>query len=140
MTVLVDRSVLSVALRRRVSARRTPAEQALVGRLLALSDDDEAAVIGMVRQELLSGVRHAAQFAQLRTVLDGFLNVLVDTADHDLAAEFFNRCRTRGLAATDVDMLLCAAAARRGMPVLTTDGDFQRYAHVLNVKLEPLPR
>ena len=114
--------------------------QALVERLLALSDDDEAAVIGMIRQELLSGVRHAAQFAKLRTVLDGFLNVPVTTADHDLAAEFFNRCRTRGVAATDVDMLICATAARRRMSVLTTDVDFQRYAQVLNVNLTPLPR
>ena len=140
MTVLVDTSVLSLALWRRTPARRTPAERAVVERLLALSDDDEAALIGMVRQELLSGVRHAAQFAKLQTVLDGFLNVPVETPDHDLAAEFFNRCRTRGVAATDVDMLLCAAAARRGLPIFTTDGDFQRYADVLNVKLEPPPR
>ena len=140
MTVLVDTSVLSLALRRRSGARRTPADQAVVERLLKLSDDDEAAVIGMVRQELLSGVRHAAQFAKLQAVLDGFVTVPVAAADHDLAAEFFNRCRTRGVAATDVDMLVCATAARRQMPVFTTDGDFRRYADALNVKLEPLPR
>lgn len=139
MTVLVDTSVLSVALRRQRPDLRSPAEQAVADRLIRLSDDDEAAIIGMVRQELLSGVRHAEQFERLRTLLDGFVYVPVTAADHDLAAEQFNRCRSKGVAATDIDMLVCAAAVRRALPVFTTDGDFERYAKVLNFRIEPLP-
>jgi predicted nucleic acid-binding protein len=139
MTVLVDTSVLSLALRRRRPDQRTPVQQAIVDRLIRLLDNDQAAIIGMVRQELLSGVRHAEQFARLQTVLDGFVPVAVSTPDHDLAAGFFNRCRSRGVAATDVDMLICAAAERRGLPVFTTDPDFGRYADVVGIKLEPIP-
>ena len=139
MTALVDTSVLSLALRRRKRDLLAPTERVVVDRLTSLSDNDEAAVIGMVRQELLGGVRHAEQFQALRMVLDGFVYVAVEVADHDLAAEFFNRCRTRGVAATDIDMLICAAAARRDLPVFTTDGDFERYAKLLNFRLEPIP-
>jgi predicted nucleic acid-binding protein len=140
VTALVDTAVLSLAFRRRDPALRSPAEQAVVQRLARLVDDDEAAVIGMIRQELLSGVRGPKDFQKLRTVLDGLIYIRVDAADHDLAAESFNRCRSRGVAATDVDMLICAVAERRGLPVYTTDGGFEEYARVLNIRLEPIPR
>src|SRR5438552_17962947 len=84
-------------------------------------------------------VRHEEQLAKLQTVLDGFVNVTVVTPDHDLAAEFFNRCRGGGVAATDVDMLICAAAARRGLPVFRTDGDFERYGKIRGVTLVSIP-
>ena len=138
MTVIVDTSVLSLAFRRRRPDHLSPAAQAVVQRLSRLLDDDQAAIIGMVRQELLSGVRSVKQFQALRDVLDGLVPIAVDSSDHDLAAESFNLCRARGIAATDVDMLVCAAASRRGLPVFTTDGDFQSYAQVLRIKLEPL--
>jgi predicted nucleic acid-binding protein len=139
MSVLVDTSVLSLALRRRRPDERTKVQQAIVDRLTRLSDDDEAAIIGMVRQEVLSGVRHAGQFARLQSVLDGFVPVAVTPPDHDLAAEFFNGCRSDGVAATDVDMLICAAAFRRGLTVFTTDADFVRYADIVGIRLEPIP-
>jgi hypothetical protein len=46
-----------------------------------------------------------------------------------------NLCRTRGIAGSAVDFLICAAAQRRGWEIFTTDRDFERYARVLGLKL-----
>jgi predicted nucleic acid-binding protein len=46
-----------------------------------------------------------------------------------------NQCRTRGIAGSVVDFLICTAARRRGWTLLTTDRDFQNYASVLPLRL-----
>lgn len=47
-----------------------------------------------------------------------------DTDDYERAAEFANECVRHGVAATTIDMLICAVGAGRGVPILTTDDDF----------------
>jgi len=42
-----------------------------------------------------------------------------------------NQCRTRGIAGSTIDFLICAVAHRREWQVFTTDRDFARYARVL---------
>ena len=63
-------------------------------------------LIGVIRQELLSGLRHQAQFDKLRGILDGYDYFDVTLADHDVAAECFNTCRAAGIAAGDIDDML----------------------------------
>jgi predicted nucleic acid-binding protein len=46
-----------------------------------------------------------------------------------------NVCRKRGVAATSVDLLICAVALRNKWSVFTTDRDFERYSRMLGVKL-----
>ena len=36
---------------------------------------------------------------------------------------------------SNTDFLLCAVAERRGLPILTTDRDFVRFAEVLPIEL-----
>ncbi|MEA2695737.1 MAG: hypothetical protein QOI66_8 [Myxococcales bacterium] len=71
----------------------------------------------------------------LRTHLRAFPDVELGIEDHEEAAAFFNRCRTRGVQGSSIDFLICAAAARRAMPILTTDGDFRSYARILPIEL-----
>jgi len=40
-----------------------------------------------------------------------------------------------GLAATPVDMLICAISLRLHLPVFTSDADFSRYAQMLPLRL-----
>jgi predicted nucleic acid-binding protein len=56
-------------------------------------------------------------------------------ADYEEAAQMNNRCRTRSIAGSAVDFLICTAAHRRGWTILTSDRDFQNYASVLPVRL-----
>ena len=130
MKVLADTSVWSLALR-----RRSRAAGALVDELRALIEEGRVAIIGPIRQELLSGIRDAVTFARLRDHLRAFEDEPLEAADFERAAEHFNTCRARGIQGSNTDFLICAAAERRRLPILTTDADFTRYARVLPITL-----
>jgi predicted nucleic acid-binding protein len=128
--VLVETSVWSLAFRRRV--RRDDPE---VGELRSLIDEGRVAMIGPIRQELLSGLRTAGAFEELRDHLRPFPDETLDTADFERAAEHFSACRVRGLQGSNTEFLICAVAERRKLPILTTDADFTRFAAVLPITL-----
>ena len=94
-----------------------------------------AAIIGPVRQEVLSGIRDAKAFERLRDRLDAFPDEPLTTADYERAAGFFNACRAKGLRGSNTAFLLCAVSVRHRMPLLTTDGDFLRYAATIPIAL-----
>jgi predicted nucleic acid-binding protein len=130
MSVLVDTSVWSLALRR-TNPRDTAPEQKLVG----LIRDGRVAMLGPIRQEILSGVRSLRQFDLLRDRLRPFADIELTTEDFEHAAECFNKCRSRGIQGSNTDFLICAASLRRDYPILTTDKDFGGYAKVLGIQL-----
>ena len=132
MKVLVDTSVWSLALR-----RRSPADPA-VDELRRLIVSGRAAIIGPIRQEVLSGIRNAGAFARLRDRLGAFPDEPLTSTDYERAAECFNACRAKGLQGSNTDFLLCAVSERHRMPLLTTDGDFLRYGTVIPVALHAL--
>ena len=134
MTVLVDTTIWSLALRR-LPHRLSPSESRLVVEWRRLVEDGAAAIVGPIRQELLSGVREANVFERLREHLAGFDCIAIGIDDYDEAARFHNRLRARGVAGSATDLLLCAVAHRTGIPIFTTDRDFQRYARHLPVAL-----
>ena len=129
MKVLVDTSVWSLAFR-----RRAPAHQA-VDELRRLIDHGRAAILGPIRQEILSGIRETGMFERLRDHLRAFSDEPISEADYERAAACFNTCRARGLQGSSTDFLLCAVAERHRLPILTTDEDFIRYARVLPIEL-----
>jgi predicted nucleic acid-binding protein len=134
MKVLVDTSVWSLALR-----RRAPAHPA-VNELRRLVSDGRAAIVGPVRQELLSGIRDRAVFERLRDHLRAFPDEPITSADYERAADCFNRCRTKGIQGSNTDLLLCAVAERYRFPILTTDEDFSRFGRVLPLRLHALDK
>ena len=131
MKVLVDTSVWSLALRRRAPA--DPVVEVLHQLIMA----GRAAMVGPVRQEILSGIRDVAAFHRLRDQLAAFPDETIVTADYERAAEFFNACHQKGLQGSNTDFLLCAVSIRHRMPLLTTDDDFPRYAKVIPLVLHP---
>jgi predicted nucleic acid-binding protein len=135
MKVLVDTPVWSLALRRRTGAQALQPE---VGVLRALIDDGRVAMIGPIRQELLSGIRDADGFQRLREHLRAFDDVPIETSDFERAAEHFNTCRRLGVQGSNTDFLICAVAERLEAPILTTDRDFSRYAGLLPIVLQRL--
>jgi predicted nucleic acid-binding protein len=134
VNALVDTPVWSLALRRS-RGDLNALEQAAVVELTELMREGRARIVGLVRQELLSGIRNPAQYEKIRTSLRAFHDEPVDTSDHEAAAKANNDCRARGVAVTTVDILICAIAMRRGWSVFTTDPDFKNYANILPVKL-----
>jgi predicted nucleic acid-binding protein len=134
VNVLVDTSAWSLAYRRS-AAHLNPLEQHYRNSLAQLMADGRAELLGMVRQELLSGLREPAQFERLRKLLRAFPDVALASGDHEEAARMNNTCRSKGIAGNPVDSLICAVAARRSWPILTLDHDFDRYSKYLPIQL-----
>ena len=130
MKTLVDTSVWSVALRRSRQSQHRSVEE-----LRLLVQQGRVAIIGPIRQELLSGLRATEQFGRLRDHLRPFHDETLETADYERAAEHFNACRAEGVQGSNTDFLICAAAERRNFPILTTDRDFVRFAEILPIAL-----
>lgn len=131
MNVIVDTSVWSLALR-----RNTPNDAiATVNVLRDLIADGRVVLLGAIRQEVLSGVRYTEQFVRLRDYLRAFPDLELTTEDYELAAEFFNTCRSNGVQGSNTDFLLCAVAHRRGYSIFTTDQDFENFQLYIPVVL-----
>jgi predicted nucleic acid-binding protein len=138
MNVLIDTSVWSLALRRKHETLGRN-EQLLVMELSELIREGRAKVIGLVRQELLSGIKSNEQYEKLRLYLRAFPDELLDTFDYEEAAKAGNRCRAKGIVVSIVDVLLCAVTVRRGWSIFTTDPDFSHYGRVLPLAIH-VPR
>jgi len=126
--IVVDTSVWSLALRR----PRDPDAPPHAARLLrSLVEDGQPVMLpGIVKQELLSGLRHEPQFRRLLAALEPFPLLLAGDADHVDAARIVNTCRAHGVQAGTVDALIVALTARVDGILLTTDRDFQNiHAH-----------
>ena len=131
MNVLVDSSVWSLALRRNT----TNDAIAIVNVLRDLIADGRVVLLGAIRQEVLSGVRYKEQFTRLQEYLRAFPDLELTTEDYELAAEFFNTCRSNGVQGSNTDFLLCAVAHRRGYSIFTTDKDFENFRSHIPVVL-----
>ena len=134
MRVLVDTSVWSLALRRS-ETDLSRKEAHAVDLLKELIRDGRVIVIGPVRQEILSGIPDEAQFRKLKAKLRAFEDLGLTSEDYELAAEFYNACRKRGVQGSYIDFLICAVAARNKLPIFTLDKDFERYAQPLGISL-----
>jgi len=134
MNVLVDTSVWSLALRRKNESLSTK-EKLLVAELSELIREERTRMIGLVRQELLSGIKATEQYEKLRLHLRSFPDEVVDTSDYEEAAKAGNRCRAKGVVVSIVDILLCAVASKRLWTIFTTDPDFSNYAKVLPLRI-----
>jgi len=131
MKYLIDTSVWSLALRRKADRDSSI--------LLLLSDiirQKKAVICGAVRQELLSGIRSHEQFIELRNHMRAFEDTTVETSDYELAAEYYNLCRAKGVQGSNTDFLLCALSANKKLIILTTDKDFELYYKIINFNLE----
>jgi predicted nucleic acid-binding protein len=131
MNLLADTSVWSLALRRKPSAKLSSEEQRLTASLAEAIRDGRVVMIGPIRQELLSGIREAAQFSRLRRALAAFRDEPLETLDYEEAARLYNACRSRGVECGPVDILICAVAARRRWGVLASDASLNRCLEIV---------
>ncbi|MGH9790716.1 MAG: PIN domain-containing protein [Candidatus Acidiferrales bacterium] len=123
--IVADTSLLSVLLRhKRTGLVTTP--HADVFRQM-VTRGVPPGVPGIVVQEILSGVKTDAQFAELGNALRRFPLLLARTSDHLFAAGLFNTCKRHG-SATLVDCLIAAQTIANGARLWTLDQDFARIA------------
>ena len=134
MNILVDTSIWSLALRRK-PPQKIKLDDPNVLELAELIDEGRAVLIGPVRQEILSGISFPSQFSLLKERLRAFDDVPLKTEDYELAAEFFTRCRKKGIQGSHIDFLICAAARNHSMAIFTSDQDFNNYSRTFRIEL-----
>lgn len=130
MKVLVDTPIWSYALR-----SKNKEYQSEIDSLTSLIRDQRAIIIGPIRQEILSGYSDLRKFRIIREKLSYFDNTPIWDVDYELAAEFSNRCRIKGIQGSHIDFLICAVANRIDIPIFTNDKDFEQYQKIIPIKL-----
>ena len=128
--VIVDTCIWSLALR-----GKTPIDREVTDELTSLIKENRAKIIGLIRQEILSGYSDITRYEKLRNKLRAFPNEQVIDIDYESAAEYSNICRRKGIQGSHVDFLICAVANRLKMEIYTTDKDFGHYSQHLSIFL-----
>lgn len=123
MTLLVDTSVWSLALRRD-GVPKSPE----VGALRAALESGEAVLTtGLILQELLQGFSGPRARNQLLEQFSALPMLSPSRADHIEAAVLRNHCRRAGIQIGTIDALLAQLCIGHGITLLSADRDF---AHV----------
>ena len=123
MSVLVDTSVWSLALR-----RDKPADVPEVEALRGAVERGDACLLGVILQEVLQGFPSPDRTRRLVDYLSPFPILALHRGDYVYAAEIRNKCRAKGVPASTVDAQIAAAAINHRCRLLTTDGDFEHIA------------
>ena len=123
MKVLVDTCIWSLAL----SRNKRPASNIEVIEFKELIEEVRVQLIGPIRQEILSGVKGKQQFSKLKKILSAFPDLPLASEDFELASEYFNILRSKGIQGSNTDFLICAVSTRNNMPIFSTDNDFNHY-------------
>jgi predicted nucleic acid-binding protein len=123
LSILVDTSVWSLALRRDEPGRRREVDalDAAIGR-------GDVCLTGVILQEVLQGFPSAARTRRLVEHLAPFPLLALDRDDYVVAAEIRNTCRGKGVAVGTIAAQIAAAAINHRCALLTADVDFERIA------------
>jgi len=138
VSVLVDTPVWSLALRRD-AADLSGRERRIVLAFQELARQGDVELLGLVRQEVLSGISDERRFLIIRERLRVFTNSALAPQDFEEAARLSNACRSRGIASSTVDMLICAVALHHSWQIFSTDRDFVHYTKAIPIRLFALP-
>lgn len=133
MTLLVDTSVWSLALRRDAEATE-PEVQELKE---ALFGAEVVVTTGLVLQELLQGFSGAKAQTQIIEHFAALPLLQPDRDDHIGAAALRNSCRQSGVQLGTIDALLAQLAIRHDLTLLTTDKDFVHAAKHCPLRVWP---
>lgn len=124
MSLFVDTSVWSLALRRDVASSNTEV-RALIQ---AIEKGETVITTGLVLQELLQGFSGPKARDQILDRFSAVPLLVPDRDDHIEAAELRNRCRRGGVQVGTIDALLAQLCIRHDLMMLTSDNDFRHIA------------
>lgn len=131
MTLLVDTSVWSLALR-----RDGPVEaKEVIALREALDGADSVVTTGLVLQELLQGFSGPKAKEAIIERFGALPVIQPDRQDHVAAAEVRNACRRGGVQIGTIDALLVQLCGRYEMTLLTSDKDFANAARHVPFRL-----
>jgi predicted nucleic acid-binding protein len=131
MTLLVDTSVWSLALRRDVKV----ATNEVLALREAIEGSDVVMTTGLVLQELLQGFNGPNDRQAIIDRFGALPLIQPDRKDHVAAAEVRNVCRRSGVQIGTIDALLIQLCGRYDLILLSTDKDFLNASRFVPFKL-----
>ena len=134
MRVLVDTPIWSLAFRK----KDTNQINNTIKNLTDLIRNGEIAIIGSIRQEVLSGISDKNKFNELKDKMSIFFDYDIQTNDYEFAAECSNECRRNGIQGSHTDFLICAVSIKNGWEIFTEDVDFFEYKKHIPIKIYTL--
>lgn len=120
MTLLVDTSVWSLALRR----DRDGNEPQVAALRAALTSGESIVTTGLILQELLQGFLVPRARADIIERFGALPLLAPDRQDYIKAADLRNLCRRSGVQLGTIDAVLAQLCVRHELTLLTTDNDF----------------
>jgi hypothetical protein len=63
------------------------------------------------------------------------IDLELHSRDFELAAEFSNTARSKGIQGSNTDFLICSVAHRHNLSIFTIDKDFILYSKILPISL-----
>jgi predicted nucleic acid-binding protein len=128
--IIIDTCMWSLAFR-----GKKPREAKVAREIAVLIDENRAKIIGLIRQEVLSGYSDVKSYNALKEKLSYFPNEPTIDVDYEVAAEHSNLCRRHGIQGSHADFLICAVAVRTNMKIYTNDKYFRHYSKYLALEL-----
>ena len=135
MKVLVDTPIWSLAFRKK---EFNDLNNLTINNLINLILDGRIAIIGAIRQEVLSGISDRKKFSEMKNKMSLFSDYDTHTEDYEFAAECSNECRHKGIQGSHTDFLICAIAIKNNWEIFTEDADFLGYAKHIPIKIYKL--
>jgi len=128
--VIVDTNVWSEAFRKKGLLYSDEVRE-----LRQLIEEGRVAMLGLIRMEILCGIRSEQAFELFQGHLTSFPDENMTEEVYELAAQFYNTCRSKGVQGSNTDFIICACAYLWRLPILTKDLDFERFADHLPIRL-----
>ncbi len=129
--LLIDTSVWSEALRRK--DKSLDSSETLVRRII--ENNDDIVIIGIILQEILSGITNEKLFSEIESILNDFLYIDIVKEDYVYAAKLRNKCKQKGINAGSFDFIIASVAIRNKLALVTYDKDFINISKYTELKI-----
>jgi predicted nucleic acid-binding protein len=131
MKVLIDTPIWSLAFRK----KKNNEKNITIEKLIELIHNGRIAIIGPIRQEVLSGISDVNKFNDIKEKMSIFSDYDLQSSDYEFAAECSNECRRNGIQGSHTDFLICAVAIKNDWEIFTEDNDFHGYKKYIPIKI-----
>ena len=118
--VIIDTSVWSEALRRKKNTLNS--SEIIIRKLI--ENDYEIVILGIILQEILSGISNDNLYNDIKNILDDFNYLDTKKNDYIYASELSNKCRSKGVNAGSIDYLIASITIQNDLHLVSFDKDF----------------
>ena len=129
--VIIDTSVWSEALRRKKNTINS--SETIIRKII--EKDIEILLLGIILQEILSGISNEKLYNEIKKILDDFVYLKTTKNDYIYASELSNKCRSNGIKAGSIDYLIASTTIQNDLYLVTYDKDFVNISKYTDLKI-----